>query len=95
MSKARELDNGFYVLDLGYRNEQPVALVERTLNDDSKEYIIAFNYEIKDNKIDWGYGYYYSENIEKAKVDFKRVLNGENLADTFDKNIQRNKERER
>lgn len=83
MSRTRELDNGLYVLDFGYRKEQPVALVERTLKDNSKEYIIAFNYEIKDNKIDWGYGYYYSENIEKAKTDFKRVLNGENLADTF------------
>ena len=30
MSKTRELDNGMYVMDVGYRNEEPIALVERT-----------------------------------------------------------------
>lgn len=86
MSKTRELDNGMYVMDVGYRNEEPIALVERTFRNGKKEYIIAFNYEIEDNSINWGYGYYYSDNIEKAKNDFSRVLKGENLADTFDNN---------
>ena len=31
----------------------------------------------------WEYGYYYDRNIDKAMTDFKRVLNGESLADTF------------
>lgn len=82
-NKNRMLENGMYVINLGYRNEQPIALVERTFQDGTKEYIIAFNYEIKNNSIDWGYGYYYSDDIEKAKVDFDRALNGEYLADTF------------
>lgn len=93
--RTRALDNGMYVMDLGYRNNQPVALVERTFSDKSKEYIIAFNYKIKDNKIDWGYGYYYSDNIEKAKNDFKKVLEGGNLVDTFEqKNKKKNRSKE-
>lgn len=46
-------------------------------------YIIGFNYKVNDNKMTWGYGYYYDRNIDKAMTDFKRVLNGESLADTF------------
>lgn len=84
MSRTRELDNGMFVMDVGFRNEEPLALIERTFKNGTKEYIIAFNYEIKDNSINWGYGYYYNENIDKAKEDFARVLKGENLADTFE-----------
>lgn len=84
MSRTRKLDNGMFVMDVGFRNEEPIALVERTFKNGTKEYIVAFNYEIKDNSINWGYGYYYSDNIEKAKTDFSRVLKGENLADTFE-----------
>lgn len=80
--RTRQLDDNMYVMDLGYRNNEPIALVERTTQY-GKEYIIGFNYEIKDNKIQWGYGYYYNENITKAKEDFKKVLAGGNLADTF------------
>ena len=84
MSRTRELDNGMFVMDVGFRNEEPIALIEKTFKNGTKEYIIAFNYEIKDNSINWGYGYYYNENIDKAKEDFARVLKGENLADTFE-----------
>lgn len=84
MSRTRELDNEMFVMDVGFRNEEPIALIERTFKNGTKEYIIAFNYEIKDNSINWGYGYYYNENIDKAKEDFARVLKGENLADTFE-----------
>lgn len=83
--KTRMLKDGMYVIDLGYRNKQPVALIEKTMQDNSKEYIIAFNYKINDKKIDWAYGYYYNNNISKAKQDFNKVLSGGNLADTFDK----------
>ena len=77
MSETRQLENA-YVIDVGYRKEQPIALVKM-----NNEYVIGFGYEIKDNKIDWQYGYYYLTDFEKAKTDFKRVLAGENLADTF------------
>lgn len=90
-NETRNLDNGIFVMDLGYRNDQPVALVEKS-SKDYKEYIIAFNYKIKDNKMDWGYGYYYDNNIEKAKKDFEKVKSGGILADTFKKN---DKEQER
>lgn len=90
-NKTRMLDNGIFVLDLGYRNNQPVALVERHF-DNTKEYIIAFNYKITDNKIDWAYGNYYGTDISKAKKDFDKVLKGGNLADTFE-NKKHDKER--
>ena len=45
------------IIDKGTRREQPVALIEKSLSEIEKEYIIAFNYRIKDNKIDWAYGY--------------------------------------
>ena len=66
----------------GYRNEQPVALVERKL-DESVEYVIAFNYEIKNNELSWGYGYYYDDNFDKAIKDYQKVILGGDLADTF------------
>ena len=89
--KTRELDNGMIVLDVGYRRNEPIALVERKV-EDSKEYIIAFIYKIENNKIDWAYGYYYDTDLEKAKQDFNKVLSGGNLADTLAKN---NKDKER
>lgn len=88
---TRKLGNGMYVMDLGYRNKQPVALIEKN-TDYGLEYIIAFNYKISNNRIDWAYGYYYNEDILKAKQDFKKVLSGENLANTFNKN-KKDKER--
>lgn len=70
------------ILETGERRDTPVALVKRE-NEQVKEYIIAFNYEIANNKVQWGYGYYYDQNIEKAKADFEKVKAGESLADTF------------
>lgn len=89
--KTRMLGNGMYVMDVGYRNKQPVALVEKN-TDYVVEYIIAFNYRIDDNRIDWAYGYYYNDDFSKAKQDFNKVLSGGNLADTFNKN-KKDKER--
>ncbi len=78
-------DKNMTIIDKGTRREQPVALIEKSLSEIEKEYIIAFNYRIKDNKIDWAYGYYYDNNISKAKDDFKKVINGENLSKTFER----------
>lgn len=78
----RKLDNCIFLIDVGYRNDIPIALVEKHYNE-NVEYIIAFNYKIDNNKINWGYGYYYNKNIGKAMEDFKKVLAGHNLADTF------------
>lgn len=90
---VRNLDNNMYVMDLGYRNEKPVALVKKTAKY-GIEYIIAIDYKIIDNKIEWGYGYYYDSDKNKAIKDFKRVLAGESLENTFtekkkDKNMER------
>ena len=89
--KTRMLGNGMYIMDLGYRNKQPVALIEKN-TDYGIEYIIAFNYKIDNDRIDWAYGYYYNDNLSKAKQDFSKVLSGGNLADTFNKN-KKDKER--
>ncbi len=91
--KTRQLDNNMLVVDIGFRNKEPIALVKRE-NKYGIEYIIGFNYKITDNKIDWGYGYYYGKDINKATEDFKKVIAGGNLADTFnEKSIKNKKER--
>lgn len=89
-NKTRKLDNGIIVIDLGYRREEPIALVQRG-DGDNMEYVVAFNYRIKDNKMDWAYGYYYNKNLSKATEDFKKVIAGGNLDKTFEK--KQNKKR--
>lgn len=86
--KTRQLDNGIVVVDVGFRKEQPIALVQRG-KDKDMEYVVAFNYRIKDNKMDWAYGYYYDKDLTKAKEDFNKVLNNGNLANTFEKKEER------
>jgi len=85
-------DNNLKIIDTGYRREQPIALVKRE-RDDFLEYIVAFDYEFKDNRLYWGYGYYYSDDLSKATADFKKVLNNGNLADTFSNEKQEREER--
>lgn len=73
------------ILDKGFRKDQPVALVEKTLNDKEKEYIVAMYYKVNDDKLSWGYAYYYDNDRQKAEEDYKKVISGDNLAHTFDK----------
>ena len=81
VGKTRQLDDGMYVKDIGYRNNiESIALIERTLGDNTKDYIIAFSYEIIGKKIRWGYGNYYGYNLKQAEKDFKIVLDGEYLS---------------
>lgn len=87
-NKTRQLDNEIVVIDVGYRKEQPIALVQRG-KDKDMEYVVAFNYRIKDNKMDWAYGYYYDKDLIKAKEDFNKVLNNGNLANTFERKEER------
>jgi len=70
------------LIDVGYRKGQPVAIISK--ND---EYIIAFNYLIKDDNIEWAYGRYYGNNFNKANNDFQRVILGGNLC--FDERSDR------
>lgn len=87
--KERIFDNGIRIIDSGNRKDQPVALIEKSVGDE-KQYVVAFNYRIQDNKIDWAYGYYYDNDIDKAKRDFEKVKTGGNLSKTFE-----NKDKER
>lgn len=82
IGKEYESYNDMTVLLTGDRNGQPIVLVERVV-DEKPEYIIGINYEIKDNNLSWGYGYYYSDDIKKALNDYQKVIEGGNLADTF------------
>lgn len=86
--KTRKLDNGIYVIDVGYRKNQPIALVQRG-DGEYMEYVVAFNYRIKDNKMDWAYGYYYDKDLTKAKEDFNKAINGGNLSKTFERKEDR------
>ena len=87
-NKTRKLGNGMYVIDVGYRKEQPVALVKKD-TDYGLEYIVAFNYKIDTDRINWAYGSYYGDDFTKAKQDFDKVLNGGNLSKTFERNDER------
>lgn len=89
-----EIDNK-KIIEVGKRNNTPIALVEHHFKDGKKEYIIAVHYEVNDKKVNWGYGHYYSNNLEKAKNDFERAKAGESLSDTFKANKPKHKERER
>ena len=71
------------IIEVTNRRNIPIALVERFMSDGRKEYIIAFNYDVEDEKLNWAYGYYYNENLKKAKEDFEKVAAGGNLSDTF------------
>lgn len=87
-NKTRKLGNGMYLIDVGYRKEQPVALVKKE-TDYGLEYIVAFNYKIDNDRINWAYGSYYGDDFTKAKQDFDKVLNGGNLSKNFERNDER------
>ncbi len=82
------------LIAVGSRKDTPVALLlkESTKSILESQYIIAFNYSVKDEKMQWGYGYYYDKDFKKAMSDFENVIKGKNLANTFSKN---SKEKER
>ncbi len=77
------------ILDKGFRKDQPIALIEKALNDKEKEYIVAMYYKVNDDKLSWGYAYYYDNDKQKAEEDYKKVINGGNLAHTFDRKEER------
>ena len=84
------------IIETGKRNNASIALVEYYFKDGTKEYIVVFNYEVSNEKVDWGYGYYCGDDLKKAKGDFEKVKAGGNLADTFmEENRKKHKERER
>ena len=56
-----EIYNGnMRIIEKGYRDKKPIALVEKTIGNE-KEYIVAFYYTTKQDKLEWAYGYYYDE----------------------------------
>ena len=70
------------IIEKGYRDKKPIALVEKTIGNE-KEYIVAFYYTTKQDKLEWAYGYYYDNDKSKAFNDFKKVISGGNLAHTL------------
>ena len=61
MSETRRINDTFYLIDVGFRRQTPVALVEKTFTEKDKEYIIAIDYKVENDRINWGYGYYYDK----------------------------------
>lgn len=87
-------DNKIF-LETGERCGDKVALVKHCFKDGTKEYIIAFHYEIDEKRVNWGYGVYYDNDLKKAKEDFEKVKAGESISDTFknqNKKTEKNKE---
>lgn len=89
--------NNKVLLMTGVRNEDTkVALVMIDGKDKVKdEYIIAFDYETKDDTISWGYGKYYGDNFDNAKIDIEKAVAGESLADSFSSKSKTNETKER
>ena len=77
------------IINKGFRKNEPIALVEKTINGSEKEYIVAFYYKENENKLSWGYAYYYDNDRKKAETDYNKVINGGNLAHTFDREQER------
>lgn len=85
------------ILEIGKRQSTPVALIQKGKGENI-EYIVAIGYEVNDKKTEWGYGFYYGNDLLKAREDFERANNGEDLVDTFaeeNKKKKKHKERER
>lgn len=84
-----DLYNGnMRIVERGYRDKKPIALIEKIIGNE-KEYIIAFYYTTKKDKLEWAYGYYYDNDRTKAFNDFEKVIFGGNLANTFDERKDR------
>ncbi len=70
------------ILKTGFRKDEPIALVEKDVPSmNRKEYIVAFNYTIDEekNNLIWGYGRYYYDKTSGVKA-YEKVINGGNLA---------------
>lgn len=79
--EEKRCNDNLTILAEGFRNDQPIALVEKNIpRMDRKEYIVAFNYVVdENNNLSWGYGrYYYNE--KSGKEAYKTVINGGNLS---------------
>lgn len=90
-------ENNKVLLMTGVRNEDTkIALVMVDGKERIKdEFIIAFNYEIKDKEISWGYGKYYGDDFASAKTDVEKAISGESLADSFSNKSKTNEKKER
>jgi len=70
------------ILEVGYRNDEPIALVEKEIPlMNRKEYIVVFNYTVDEanQKLTWGYGYYYFDRVS-GKNAYNKVIKGGNLS---------------
>ncbi len=79
-------DENKTLLYKGNRGEQPIALIEWK-KAGRKEYVVAIDYTIDEDRIYWSRGYYYYD-LNAAEQDFNKVINGEYLVsnnmDTLD-----------
>ena len=78
-----------FILEKGKIKNMPVALIENA-GGKPNTYLIAFDYKVSDNETEWSYAIDYDENINKARTDFEKILDGKSL----DMNNNRKKERD-
>lgn len=70
------------ILKTGFRKDEPIALVEKDVPSmNRKEYIVAFDYTIDEdrNNLTWGYGRYFYDK-DSGKEAYQKVITGGNLA---------------
>lgn len=70
----KKLDNNLIILDTDYRNNEPIALVQKE-KPYHTEYVIAIDYVIDNNEMVWAYGHYYYD-LEIAKKEFNKIKEG-------------------
>ena len=71
------------ILEVGESNNQKVVLIEKN-NNGIKEYLVAYDYRIENNNLTWNKAYFYSTNQERAKLDFKNLINKSDVYNLFE-----------
>lgn len=77
------------ILDEGFRGDIPVALIERT-NNSVSEYMSVFFYQIKQNEMEWSYGFNYGNDRMKAEKEFKKIIESTNVSKIFNQKMKIN-----
>ena len=70
----KKLENDLVILETDYRNNEPIALVQKE-KPYHTEYIIAIDYVIENDDMVWAYGHYYYD-LETAKKEFDKIKEG-------------------
>lgn len=91
MNKYRqEYNDKVKILDEGFRGNTPVALIE-IKNNFSSDYMSVFFYKTYKDKMEWSYGFNYGNDRMKAKKEFKKIVESNNVSKIFNQKMEINK----